>query len=104
MSNKEFPLAHRLLNQRGFRDNALLESVLTHPHEVCLLLQKDQGVGLSVAWQMMGVLHAAASSPKLHVVSGDTKEVTLTLILTLTLTLTLALALTLTLTRVCGRR
>ena len=34
VSNKEFPLAHRLLNARGFRDNALLESVLTHPHEV----------------------------------------------------------------------
>jgi hypothetical protein len=71
---KEYPLAHRLLDQRGFRDNALLESVLTHAHEICLILQKDQGVGLSLAWQLLRVLHSAATAPKLQVVSGHTKE------------------------------
>ena len=74
VAGKEFPLSHRLLDPRGFRSNALLESVLTHPHEVCLLLQKDQGVGLSFSWQMMRVLHAGATSTKVQVVSGHTKE------------------------------
>ena len=73
-AGKEYPLAHRLLDQRGFRNNATLESVLTHPHEVCLILQKDQGISLSLAWQLLRVVHEAAVAPKLQVVSGHTKE------------------------------
>ena len=73
-AGKEYPLAHRLLDQRGFRDNALLKSVLTHAHEICLILQKDQGVGLSLAWQLLRVLHSASTAAKLQVVSGQTKE------------------------------
>ena len=72
-AGKEYPLAHRPLDQRGFRDNALLESVLTHAHEICLILQKDQGVGLTLAWQLLRVLHSAATAPKLQVVSGQSK-------------------------------
>ena len=63
VAGKEFALAHRLLDQRGFKHKALLESVLNYPHEVCLLLQKGEGVGLSLAWQLMRVLHASASAP-----------------------------------------
>ena len=73
-AGKEYPLAHRLLDHRGFRDNSLLESVLTHAHEICLILQKDQGVGLSLAWQLLRVLHSAATAPKLQVVSGHSKD------------------------------
>ena len=74
LAGKEFPLAHRLLDARGFLDNALLESVLHQPHQVCLLLQKDEGMGLSLAWQMMRGLHSVATSDRVSVVSGDTKE------------------------------
>ena len=73
-AGKDYPLAHRLLDARGFLHNSMLESVLTFPHEVCLLLQKDQGVSLSMAWQMMRVLRDSASSPKLLLVSGLSKE------------------------------
>ena len=61
-------------DKRGFRDNAFLESVLHNPHEVCLLLQKDEGVGLSMAWQLLRAVHSAAVAPKLPVVSGPTKD------------------------------
>ena len=73
-AGNEYPLAHRLLDQRGFLNNALLESVLTHPHEVCLLLQKDQGVSLSMSWQLMRVLRTSAAATKLQVVGGTTKD------------------------------
>ena len=32
-ANKKFPLAHRLLDDEGFKNNSLLESMLTHPNE-----------------------------------------------------------------------
>lgn len=73
-ASKEFPLAHRLLDQRGFKNNALLQSVLHHPHEVCLLLQKAEGVGLSTAWQLLRVLHDGCKQSKLMVVSGTSAE------------------------------
>ena len=74
VAGKDFPLAHRLLDKRGFVNISYLESVLHVPHEICLLLQKEEGVGLSISYQMMQVLEQVMSAPKLQVVSGLTKQ------------------------------
>ena len=74
VAGKEFPLANRYLDVRGFRNNAFLESVLSEPHEVCLLLQKEEGMSLGTAWQLIKVLHMSATSQRIPVVSGTTKE------------------------------
>ena len=74
VAGKDFPLAHRLLDKRGFVNVSYLESVLHVPHDVCLLLQKEEGVGLSISYQMMQVLEQVMSAPKLQVVSGFTKQ------------------------------
>lgn len=73
-AGKQFPLAHRLLDRAGFRNNSLLESVLHSPHEVCLLLQKHSGMGLSLAFQLIVVLQQNTEADKLWIVAGQTKE------------------------------
>ncbi len=73
-ANKSFPLAHRLLDDEGFKNNNLLESVLTHPNEVSVLVQKHEGMGLSLGFQMAGVLKEASKSQRIHIVSGTTKD------------------------------
>ena len=78
IAGKEFPLAHRLLDTQGFRSISFLESVLQLPHEVCLILQKTEGVGLSLAWQLMVAMHESTKNQRLQVVSGSSKEGTWT--------------------------
>jgi hypothetical protein len=70
----KFPLAHRLLDRQGFQHNSTLESVLTQPHEVCLLLQKHQGVGLSLGFQLETVIYEGAIAERFQLVFGQTKE------------------------------
>jgi hypothetical protein len=73
-ANKKFPLAPRLLDDMGFKNNSLLESVLSSPNEVSGLVQKEQGMGLIMGYQMAKVLKAEATSMRLMVVSGTTKD------------------------------
>jgi hypothetical protein len=73
-ANKEFPLAHRLMDSNGFKNNALLESVLTQANEVCLLVQKHEGMGLSLGYQMAGILYDMATAPKVDIVSGTSAD------------------------------
>ena len=73
-AGKEYPLAHRVLDVHGFRNNSLLESILSTPHEVCLLVQKHEGMGLSLGYQMATVLYEVNTTPKLQVVSGTSKD------------------------------
>ena len=58
----------------GFKNNSLLESVVSSPNEVSGLVQKQQGMGLSLGYQMAKVLKAEATSMRLMVVSGTTKD------------------------------
>ena len=73
-ANKKFPLAHRLLDDEGFKNNSLLESMLTHPNEVSCLVQKHEGMGLSLGYQMAMVLHSGSTNQRVQVVSGTSKE------------------------------
>ena len=73
-SNKKFPLAHRLLDDVGFKNNSYLESTLFSANEVSGLIQKQEGMGLSMGYQMAKVLKDEATGMKLMVVSGTTKE------------------------------
>ena len=73
-SNKKFPLAHRLLDDVGFKNNSYLESTLFSVNEVSGLVQKQEGMGLSMGYQMAKVLKDEATGMKLMVVSGTTKE------------------------------
>ena len=73
-SNKKFPLAHRLLDDVGFKNNSYLESTLFSANEVSGLVQKQEGMGLSMGYQMAKVLKDEATGMKLMVVSGTTKE------------------------------
>eukprot|EP00966_Prymnesium_polylepis_P289937 6697210-Prymnesium_polylepis.2 len=73
-ANKEYPLAHRLLNEEGFKHNALLESMLVAPNEVSCIVQRHEGMGLSMGYQLAGVLKQGATSQRVQVVYGTTKE------------------------------
>ena len=73
-SNKKFPLAHRLVDDVGFKNNSFLESTLFSANEVSGLVQKQDGMGLSMGYQMAKVLKDEATAMKLMVVSGTTKE------------------------------
>ena len=73
-ANKKFPLAHRLLDDVGFKNNSYLESTLFSANEVSGLVQKQEGMGLSMGYQMAKVLKDDATGMKLMVVSGTTKE------------------------------
>jgi len=69
-ANKKFPFAHRLLDEIGFQNNPLLENVLSSANEVSGLVQKQEGMGLSVGYQMAKVLKDEVTSLRLMVVSG----------------------------------
>jgi len=58
----------------GFKNNSLLESVLSSHNEVSGLVQKQQGMVVSLGYQMAKVLKAEATSMRLMVVSGTTKD------------------------------
>jgi hypothetical protein len=73
-ANKKFPLAHRFLDEAGFKNNSYLESTLFSANEVSGLVQKQEGMGLSLGYQMAKVLKDEATGMKLMVVSGATKE------------------------------
>jgi hypothetical protein len=73
-ANKKFPLAHRLLDDVGFKNNSYLENTLFSANEVSGLVQKQEGMGLSMGYQMAKVLKDDATGMKLMVVSGTTKE------------------------------
>ena len=74
VANKQFPLAHRLLDDTGFKNNSLLESVLHSCNQVSGLVQKQDGMGLSMGFQMAKVLKDEVTSMKLMVVSGTSKD------------------------------
>jgi len=61
-ANKKFPFAHRLLDDIGFQNNPLLENVLSSANEVSGLVQKQEGMGLSVGYQMAKVLKDEVTS------------------------------------------
>ena len=73
-ANKKFPFAHRLLDDIGFQNNPLLENVLSSANEVSGLVQKQEGMGLSVGYQMAKVLKDEVTSMRLMVVSGTTPD------------------------------
>jgi hypothetical protein len=73
-ANKKFLIAHRLLDNMGFKNNSLLESVLSSSNEVSGLVQKQPGMGLSMGCQMAMVLKEEATSMRLRVVSGTTPD------------------------------
>ena len=58
----------------GFKNNSYLESTLFSANEVSGLVQKQEGMGLSMGYQMAKVLKDEATGMKLMVVSGTTKE------------------------------
>lgn len=73
-AKKKFLFAHRLLDEIGFQNNPLLENVLSSANEVSGLVQKQEGMGLSVGYQMAKVLKDEVTSMRLMVVSGTTKD------------------------------
>ena len=73
-SNKNFPLAHRLLTEEGFKHNNILESVLSCANEVCSLVQKQEGMGLSMGFKFAKVCKDDATHTKVNVVSGTSKD------------------------------
>ena len=68
-ANKKFPLAHCLLDDVGFKNNSYLENTLFSANEVSGLVQKQEGMGLSMGYQMAKVLKDDATGMKLMVVS-----------------------------------
>ena len=73
-ADRKYPLAHRCLDAGGFRNGSVLESLLTHPQEVSAISQKHEGMGLSMGYQMAQILHEGATSPRVSLVSGTSKE------------------------------
>jgi hypothetical protein len=73
-ANKKFLIAHRLLDDMGFKNNSLLESVLSSSNQVSCLVHKQSGMGLNVGYQMAKVLKEKATSMRLMVVSGTTPD------------------------------
>ena len=72
--NKKFPLAFHLLDKVGFKNNSYLENTLFSANEVSGLVQKQEGMCLSMGYQMAKVLKDEMTGMKLMVVSCDTKE------------------------------
>ena len=62
------------LQAAHFKNNSFLESTLFSANEVSGLVQKQDGMGLSMGYQMAKVLKDEATAMKLMVVSGTTKE------------------------------
>ena len=69
-AGKDFPLAHRLLTQTEFMQNAQFESVLTSPAEVSAMLQSHDGCRLEEAQLFMLTLTQQMEAPRLQLVSG----------------------------------
>ena len=73
-ANKKFPLAHSLLDNVGFKNNLYLESTLFSANEVSGLIQKQEGMGLSMGYQMAKVLKDETTCMNVIVVSIAMKE------------------------------